>query len=78
MAIKNNITRLLDSRRIDYATFELPVEKLGAEGTASLLGVSPVLVYKTIVVKRKIGKPILAIVAGDSVVDLKKSSKTFF
>ena len=77
MAIKNNITRLLDSRRIDYATFELPVEKLSAEGTASLLGVSPVLVYKTIVVKRKIGKPILAIVAGDSVVDLKKVAKLF-
>ena len=77
MPVKNNITRLLDSRKINYATFELPVEKLGAEGTASLLGVSLALVYKTIVVKRKKGKPILAIVAGDSVVDLKKAAKLF-
>jgi len=77
MSVKNNITRLLDSRKISYVAFELPVEKLGAEGTASLLGVSPVLVYKTIVVKRKKGKTILAIVAGDSAVDLKKVAKLF-
>ena len=77
MSVKNNITRFLDSRKIDYATFELPAEKLGAEGTASFLEVSLALVYKTIVVKRKKGKPILAIVAGDSAVDLKKVAKLF-
>ena len=72
MPIKNNITRLLDARKIDYEIFELPAEKLGAQKTASLLNISSELVFKTIVVKRKKGKPILAIVPGNSEVDLKK------
>ena len=75
MPTKNNITRLLDSRKIAYTVFELPAEKLGAEGTAQFLVISPALVFKTIVVKRKKGKPILAIVSGDSDVDLKALAK---
>ena len=30
MPIVNNITRLLDQRKIAYRSFELPAEKLGA------------------------------------------------
>jgi Cys-tRNA(Pro)/Cys-tRNA(Cys) deacylase len=72
MATINNVTRLLDSRRIAYQCFELPVEKLGAEETARLLGVNPGIVYKTIVVTRpKPGKPILAVIPGPHRVDLK-------
>lgn len=68
----NNVTRLLDSRKIVYTAFELPAEKLGALQTAQILGVSPHMVYKTIVVIReKTGKPILAIIPGDHEVDLK-------
>ena len=67
-----NITRLLDSHKIPYTTFELPTEKLGALETARLLNVQPELVYKTIVVTREgKGKPILAIVPGTTEVDLK-------
>ena len=67
-----NITRLLDSHKISYTTFELPTEKLGALETARLLNVQPELVYKTIVVTREgQGKPILAIVPGTAEVDLK-------
>ena len=67
-----NITRLLDSHKISYTTFELPTEKLGALETARLLNVQPELVYKTIVVTREgKGKPILAIVPGTAEVDLK-------
>jgi len=67
-----NITRLLDSHKISYTTFELPTEKLGALETARLLNVQPELVYKTIVVTREgKGKPILAIVPGTTEVDLK-------
>jgi Cys-tRNA(Pro)/Cys-tRNA(Cys) deacylase len=71
MANPNNITRLLDSRKIPYKSFELPAEKLGASATAGLLGVDPELVYKTIVVTRPKGKPILAVIPGPNRVDLK-------
>lgn len=74
--MKNNVTRLLDQRKIQYTVFDLPAEKLGAEVTAEKLGVSPAIVYKTIVVKREgRGKSILAVVPGDSEVDLKKLAK---
>lgn len=70
--MKNNITRLLDQRKISYTVFELPAEKLGAEVTAEMLGVPPEIVFKTIVVKREgKGKPILAVVPGHAEVDLK-------
>jgi Cys-tRNA(Pro)/Cys-tRNA(Cys) deacylase len=71
MAQANNVTRLLDSRKIGYRAFELPPEKLGARETAALLGVDPELVYKTIVVTRPKGKPILAVIPGPNRVDLK-------
>jgi len=71
MANPNNITRLLDSRKIPYRAFELPAEKLGARETARLLGVKPELVYKTIVITRPKGKPILAVIPGPNRVDLK-------
>ena len=72
MAIVNNVTRLLDQRQIVYEAYELPAEKLGARETASLLGIDPAIVFKTIVVTRdKPKKPLLVVVPGDSVVDLK-------
>ena len=71
--ITNNVTRLLDSRKVPYQAFELPVEKLGAQEAAEILGVPANQVYKTIVVQRETkGKPILAVVSGESKVDLKK------
>jgi Cys-tRNA(Pro)/Cys-tRNA(Cys) deacylase len=72
MAIVNNVTRLLDQQHISYQAFELPAEKLGARETAGLLGIDPAVVFKTIVVTRdKPKKPLLVVVPGDSVVDLK-------
>jgi Cys-tRNA(Pro)/Cys-tRNA(Cys) deacylase len=72
----NNITRLLDSRKIAYTAFDLPPEKLGALETAHLLNVSPEVIYKTIVVTRQgKGKPILAVIPGDREVDLKLLAK---
>ncbi len=74
--IKNNVTRLLDQRKIAYKVFELPKEKLGAIKSAELLGVSPETVYKTIVVTRlERGKPILAVIPGPGEVDLKALAK---
>ena len=72
MAIVNNVTRLLDQRHIEYKAFELPAEKLGARETAVLLQVDLAVVFKTIVVTRdKPAKPLLVVVPGNSVVDLK-------
>jgi Cys-tRNA(Pro)/Cys-tRNA(Cys) deacylase len=68
----NNVTRLLDSRRIPYTAFDLPDEKLGAVDAARHIGAPPEQVFKTIVVLRQEkGKPILAIVPGPGTVDLK-------
>ena len=72
MTTINNITRLLDSRKIPYTVFETPTEKLGALEVAEFLNVSPNTVFKTIVVTREKGKkPILAVIPGDRSLDLK-------
>ena len=76
MVSPNNVTRLLDQRKIPYLACELPAEKLGAVEAAQYLGVSPALVYKTIVVTRESkGKPVLALVPGTSEVNLKLLAK---
>ena len=72
MPTVNNITRLLESRKIAYQAYETPAEKLSALEVAQLLAVSPDVVYKTIVVTREKGKkPILAVIPGPATVDLK-------
>lgn len=70
--VTNNVTRLLNSKKIPFEAFETPVEKLGALETAALLGVDASIVFKTIVVVReRPGKPILAVIPGPAEVDLK-------
>jgi Cys-tRNA(Pro)/Cys-tRNA(Cys) deacylase len=72
----NNITRMLDAKKIPYTVFELPAEKLGALETANLINVPLEQIFKTIVVKREgKGKPILAVVPGSAEVDLKLLAK---
>ncbi|MDH5606235.1 MAG: Cys-tRNA(Pro) deacylase [Anaerolineae bacterium] len=72
MTIKNNVTRMLDGKKIPYRAHQLPPEKLGALEAAEYLGVSPQQMFKTIVVLRLTkGKPILALVSGESQVDAK-------
>ena len=76
MPAVNNVTRLLDQRKIPYTAFELPAEKLGAVEAAQHMGVDPGLVYKTIVVRREgKGKPVLALVPGTGEVNLKLLAK---
>ena len=70
--ISNNVTRLLDNRKINYAIHELPREKLGAEEVARLLEVPPAIIFKSIVISRHVkGKPILAVIPGNQEVNLK-------
>ena len=72
----NNVTRFLDSRKIKYTVFELPPKKLGAAETAATLNAPPSIIYKTIVIiRRGTGKTILAVVPGDSDVNLKALAK---
>jgi Cys-tRNA(Pro)/Cys-tRNA(Cys) deacylase len=73
MPVVNNVTRLLDARKVRYTAFELPSEKLGAQETARRLGVDPAQVFKTIVAQRNVpgGKPVLAIIPGNCDLDLK-------
>ena len=74
MPIVNNVTRLLDSRKILYTAYELPPEKMGALETARLLGVEPASVYKTIVVTREKSvkkRPLLVVIPGPNQVELK-------
>jgi Cys-tRNA(Pro)/Cys-tRNA(Cys) deacylase len=74
--VANNITRLLDAKKVRYVAYDLPAEKLGAVETARLLNVPIEQVFKTIVVKREgKGKPILAVIPGSSEVDLKLLAK---
>ena len=72
MPAVNNVTRLLDSKKIRYTALDTANEKLGAVETARLLNVDPALVFKTIVVTRdKPKKPLLLVVPGTATVDLK-------
>jgi Cys-tRNA(Pro)/Cys-tRNA(Cys) deacylase len=73
MTFRNNVTRLLDARKITYAVFEFSPEKHSAEETAALLGVPNNNVYKTLVILRetKGKKPLLVMVPGGRELDLK-------
>jgi len=70
--VANNVTRMLDARKIAHTAFEVPAEKLSALEVASLLNISPNMVFKSIVAKReKAGRPILALVPATGEVDAK-------
>src|SRR5215216_243064 len=72
MSPVHNVTRFLDSQKVSYTAYETPPEKLGARETAEFLQAPLEMVFKTIVVTReKPKKPILVVISGESVVDLK-------
>lgn len=75
MPTRNNVTRLLDQRRIPYTPVEYDAAQFhSAEAVAALIGAPPAQVFKTIVVLREErGKrPLLVIVPGNRTVDLKR------
>ncbi|MCZ2126993.1 MAG: aminoacyl-tRNA deacylase [Anaerolineales bacterium] len=71
MTLTNNVTRFLDSRKIKYVAYELPVEKIGATEAAQILDVPQERVFKTIVIRREKGKPVLALIPAPRSADLK-------
>lgn len=72
----NNVTRFLDSRKLPYTIYDLPLKKMGGEETARHLNAPPEIIFKSIVILRRgPGKPILAVVPGNEEVNLKKLAK---
>jgi Cys-tRNA(Pro)/Cys-tRNA(Cys) deacylase len=74
MPIKNNVTRLLDARKIAYTTNEYDGSQFhSADEVARLIGTPVDQVYKTIVVLRedKTRKPLLVMVAALREIELK-------
>ena len=75
MADKNNAMRMLDACGAPYETYTFPTEIHSAEGVAQMVGLPVSQVYKTLVVIRKQGKPLLVMIAGDRELDLKRLAK---
>ena len=73
MAATNNVTRMLDARKITYTAFVTPAVKLTSLEVCDYLHIPPEDVYKTIVLRReKSGKPILAVVPATGEVNPKE------
>lgn len=62
---------MLESRRIPYQAHEFSADLHSAEDAAEALGVPLSQIYKTLVVMRPGGRPVLVMVPGDKALDLK-------
>lgn len=73
MTTKLNSMRLLEKHNIPYEVTEFPDTERDAEVIADILGVPAFMVYKTLVIEPVGGsKPLLALLAADKHLDLKK------
>ena len=75
MSDKTNTMRMLEARGVPYETYTFPPEVHSAEGVAQVVGVPVSQVYKTLVVVRKQGSPLLVMIAGHRELDLKRLAK---
>ena len=64
--------RALDQRKILYTPYTYDDSIHSADGAAEVLGVPPSQVFKTLVVLRDKGKPLLVVMSGDREIDLKQ------
>lgn len=69
---KTNALRLLEAHSIPYQLFTFSPEIHSAVEVAQTLGLPPHEVYKTLVVLRPQGRPLLVMIAGDRELDLKR------
>ena len=69
--VRTNAMRLLDANKVAYEVFTFSPDIHSATEVADVVGLAPGAVYKTLVVQRPRGKPLLVMVAGDEHVDLK-------
>lgn len=75
MVEKTNAMRVLDARRVPYDVVTFSPDIHSAEGVAEVTGVPPSEVYKTLVVSRERGKPLLVMIAGDRELDHKRLAR---
>ena len=74
--VKTNVLRLLASRRVPHQAFTYSEEIHSAEGAAQAIGAPVEQVYKTLVVLRERGRPMLVIVPGGHQVDLRRLARS--
>jgi Cys-tRNA(Pro)/Cys-tRNA(Cys) deacylase len=67
---RTNSMRLLDANKVAYQVVTFAEDLHSAVEVAEAVGLSPDMVYKTLVVQRPRGKPLLVMVAGDKQIDL--------
>jgi Cys-tRNA(Pro)/Cys-tRNA(Cys) deacylase len=72
---KTHSMRLLESHGIPYSVHQFPSHVHSAAEVAEILGVPTGQVYKTLVVVRERGRPLLVLVPGDKALDLKLLAK---
>ncbi|HWE52373.1 MAG TPA: Cys-tRNA(Pro) deacylase [Bryobacteraceae bacterium] len=75
--MKTNAVRLLDERKIPYElrTYEVDPEDLSAETVAAKIGLPPEQVFKTLVVRGDRNGVCLAVIPGNSELNLKTLAK---
>jgi len=72
---KTNAMRMLEARKIPFEAYTFDPDIHSADGVAEALGLPTHQVYKTLVVVRQQGKPLLVLVAGDRELDLKRLAR---
>lgn len=75
MVQKTLAMRLLEGKKVPYEVFTYPESERDAAVVARHLGAPPAQVFKTLVVTRERGKPILVMIPADSQLDLKLLAK---
>lgn len=71
-APRSNALRVLASRQIPHQAFSFAEDIHSAEGAAEAMGVPAAHVYKTLVVLREKGRPLLVLVPGGRQLDLRR------
>jgi Cys-tRNA(Pro)/Cys-tRNA(Cys) deacylase len=66
---RTNVMRMLDARKVAYEVIVFSPDIHSASAVAEVTGLDPSTVYKTLVIQRQRGKPLLVMVAGDVQVD---------
>jgi Cys-tRNA(Pro)/Cys-tRNA(Cys) deacylase len=72
---KSNVMRLLESRRVPYQVYTYSTDIRSAEEVAPVLGFPALEAYKTLVVLPPQGRPLLVLIPGPYVLDLKRLAR---
>jgi|DewCreStandDraft_2_1066082.scaffolds.fasta_scaffold00019_86 Cys-tRNA(Pro)/Cys-tRNA(Cys) deacylase len=73
---KTNAMRLLDARKVPYEIYTYDPAIHSAVEVAAVLGLPPEQVYKTLVMLRERGRPLLVMVPGNAEVDPRRLARS--